>query len=342
MEASNLQIIWFLLLGVLLIGYAILDGFDLGVGILHPFVAKSDRERRISMNSIGPLWDGNEVWLVTFGGALFAAFPNAYATVFSGFYTAFMALLFALIFRAVSLEFRSKVEGPRWRRFWDWCFFGSSFLATFLFGVAVGNAMVGMPLDTAGSFNGSIIDQVFPYSIVTGLFAVAMFTMHGGVYLYLKTEGEFQERIRVWMWRGYFLFLVMYGATTAYTLAVVPHATANFEHHPIAWLAVIGTVLAVANVPRCLHKKREGRAFLSSCVAIAGAVALLGIALFPNLVLASNDPDLSITLMNGASSPKTLKIMLVIACVGMPFVLVYTGIIYWAFRGKVRLDKNSY
>ena len=156
MEWATLAVIWFGLLGVLLIGYAILDGFDLGVGILHPFAPTDDQERRIAINAIGPVWDGNEVWLVTFGGALFAAFPEAYASVFSGFYTAFMLLLGALISRAVSMEFRSKVHSARWRRFWDWAFFAGSALAALLFGVAVGNAMVGLPLDEAGNFTGTL------------------------------------------------------------------------------------------------------------------------------------------------------------------------------------------
>jgi cytochrome d ubiquinol oxidase subunit II len=159
MEWATLCVIWFVLEGILLTGYAILDGFDLGVGILHPFVPRDDTERRIAINSIGPLWDGNEVWLVTFGGALFAAFPEAYATVFSGFYSAFMLLLFALIFRAVSMEFRSKVDHPRWRRVWDWGFFAGSTLATLLFGIAVGNAMLGIPLDESGNFTGSLLHQ---------------------------------------------------------------------------------------------------------------------------------------------------------------------------------------
>jgi len=339
---ATLCVIWFVLEGVLLTGYAILDGFDLGVGILHPFVARTNDERRIAMNSIGPLWDGNEVWLVTFGGALFAAFPEAYATVFSGFYSAFMLLLFALIFRAVSMEFRSKVERPRWRRFWDWSFFGGSALATLLFGVAVGNAILGIPLDERGNFTGTLLDQLGPYPVLVGLMTVAMFAMHGGLFLYLKTEGAFQERLRDWMWRSWGVFLVAYMLTTMYTLALVPRSTANFERWPWAALVVVVNVLAIANIPRCLHWGRPGRAFVSSCVTIATLTLLFGLALYPNLVTASNDPARSVTIFSAASSPKTLTIMLIIALIGMPFVLAYTGIIYWTFRGKVRLDEHSY
>jgi cytochrome d ubiquinol oxidase subunit II len=327
---TTLAVIWFAIEGVLLIGYAILDGFDLGVGILHPFVPANDRERRIAMNAIGPLWDGNEVWLVTFGGALFAAFPAAYASAFSGFYTAFMLLLGALIFRAVSMEFRSKVASDRWRRFWDFSFFGGSSVATLLFGVAVGNAMLGVPLDALGNFTGGLRDQLNPYAVLVGLMTVALFAMHGGLFLYLKTEGEFQARLRDWMWRSWGLFLVAYMLTTMYTLAMVPRATANFAHWPWAALVVVANVLAVANIPRALHWGRPGEAFVSSCAVIA------------TLVTASNDAANSVTVFTAASSSKTLTIMLVIALIGMPFVLAYTGIIYWTFRGKVRLDDHSY
>jgi len=339
---STLAVIWFAIEGVLLIGYAILDGFDLGVGILHPFVPADDRERRIAMNAIGPLWDGNEVWLVTFGGALFAAFPDAYASAFSGFYTAFMLLLAALIFRAVSMEFRSKVASDGWRHFWDFSFFGGSMSATLLFGVAVGNAMLGVPLDALGNFTGTLRDQLNPYAILVGLMTVALFAMHGGLFLYLKTEGDFQARLRDWMWRSWGLFLVAYMLTTMYTLALVPRATANFAHWPWAVLVVVVNVLAVANIPRALHWGRPGEAFVSSCAVIATLIALFGMALYPNLITASNDAAHSVTIFSGASSPKTLTIMLIIALIGMPFVLAYTGIIYWTFRGKVRLDDHSY
>jgi len=342
MDWATLCVIWFVLEGVLLAGYAVLDGFDLGVGILHPLVTRDDEERRIAMNAIGPLWDGNEVWLVTFGGALFAAFPMAYATVFSGFYTAFMLLLFALIFRAVSLELRSKVAAVAWRRVWDWSFFAGSALATLLFGVAVGNAMQGMPLDAEGNVLNGVLGQLAPYPVLVGLMTVALFALHGGLFLYLKTEGELKQRLRDWMWRSFGFFLVTYLLTTMTTLTLIPRATANFERFPVAALVVVVNVLALANIPRCLYWDRPGQAFLSSSVTIITLVGLLGLALYPNLVTASNDPELSLTVFNAASSPRTLTIMLIIAAVGMPFVLAYTGIIYWTFRGRVRLDHASY
>ena len=337
----DLNVLWFILLGVLLTGYAILDGFDLGVGIVH-LAVKKDKERRILMNSIGPLWDGNEVWLVTFGGALFAAFPHAYATAFSGFYTPFMILLFALIFRAVSIEFRSKHDAPAWRAFWDVSFCVASALATFLFGVAVGNAMRGMPIGPDMEFQGCFVDLLHPYALLVGAFAVATFAMHGSIYLHLKTEGELQQRIREWMWRTFGIFLVFYLFTTIYTLVDVPLATANFRLHPQAWLVVVLNVLAIANIPRAIHLRRPGYAFASSCATIAALTFLFGVALFPDLIHSSLNPDWSLTVYNAASSKKTLAIMATIAALGMPFVLAYTSVVYWVFRGKVQLGKFSY
>jgi len=224
----DLPAVWFVLLGILLAGYAVLDGFDLGVGILHP-LASNDHERRLFINAIGPIWDGNEVWLITFGGALFAAFPEAYATIFSGFYTAFMMLLFALIFRAASIEFRSKMDSPGWRRAWDLGFFASSTLATVLFGVAVGNGMIGVPLNQRGVFIGTFFDLLQPYPIMVGLLSVTVFAMHGALYLYLKVpHGDLHARIGRWMWHTWGVFLVVYMLTTVYTLIAVPQAVANF------------------------------------------------------------------------------------------------------------------
>jgi len=342
MDQETLSLIWFGLLGVLLTGYAILDGFDLGVGIMHLVVPKKDKERRISMNSIGPLWDGNEVWLITFGGALFAAFPEAYASIFSGFYTAFFLLLFALILRAVSMEFRGKREDPRWRGTWDRTFSIGSFLATLLFGVAVGNAMVGIALDAKGNFTGSIIDQLNPYSLVTGIFAVALFAMHGTIFLYLKSEGELEERAKKWVWKTFFFFTAMYVITSAYTLLAVPTALHNFKEYPIALVVPFLTVLAILNIPRAIHLGRASYAFISSACTIAAMVFLFGVAVFPNIVRNSVEGVANVTVYGAASSAKTLGIMLIIAIIGMPFVLTYTGVIYWTFRGKTRLDNDSY
>ena len=337
----DLNIIWFGILGVLLAGYAILDGFDLGVGVLH-LAVKDDTERRILMNSIGPLWDGNEVWLVTFGGALFATMPHAYATAFSGFYLAFMLLLCALIFRAVSMEFRSKAEWDWWRKMWDWSFFAASTLAIFLFGVAVGNSIQGIPIGADKEFAGKFFDLLHPYALLVGVLAVALFAMHGAIYLYLKTEGDLQQKIKHWIWTAFGIFMTLYILTTIVTLVRLPHVTKNFETMPAVWLAVVLNILAIANIPRAIYKEKPFYAFVSSSLTIAALVFLFGMALFPNLIVSSLSPDYNITIYNAASSQKTLGITLLIAIIGMPIVLVYTAIVYWIFRGKVELGKFSY
>jgi cytochrome d ubiquinol oxidase subunit II len=340
-DTVDLHALWFVLLGVLLTGYAILDGFDLGVGILH-LAVKRDEERRILLNSIGPLWDGNEVWLVTFGGALFAAFPHAYATAFSAFYVPFMVLLFCLIFRAVSIEFRSKRNHPAWRQAWDVSFSAASALATFLFGVAVGSSMCGIPIGPDKEFAGTFASLLGPYSALVGLLAVALFAMHGSIYLYIRSDGELQQRMHGWMWRTFGFFLVMYMLTTSYTLATMPRAIHNFEAMPWAWVVVVLNVLAVANIPRAIFQRRPRYAFVSSSCTIAALTFLFGVALFPNLIVSTLDPEWSLTIYTAASSEKTLRIMRNIAFLGMPFVAGYTTVVYRVFRGKVRLGKLSY
>ncbi len=341
-DRESLALIWFVLLAVLLTGYAILDGFDLGVGILHPFVAKTDHQRRLVMNSIGPLWDGNEVWLVTFGGALFAAFPEAYATVFSGFYLALMLLLCFLILRAASLEFRSKVHSTAWRRVWDLLFFVGSTGATFLFGVATGNMMRGITLDENHEYSGSFIELLNPYAVSVGVLGIFAFALHGSIYLHLKTEGEFQKSLRPVMWRMFAVFATLFVAVSIWTGLEVSRATITMNQYPILWVVPALNVLAVLNIPRAIYKGIEGYAFFSSSCVIAAFVFLFITALFPFLVPAANDPSHGLTIVNAASSEKTLGIMLVIALLGMPCVLTYSAVIYWTFRGKVVLDETSY
>lgn len=339
--AWDIHVFWFFLLGVLLAGYAILDGFDLGVGILHLFV-KKDLERRLFLNSIGPLWDGNEVWLVTFGGALFAAFPRAYAAAFSGFYVPFMLVLFALIFRGVSIEFRSKSESPKWRSIWDICFSAASTMAAFLFGGGVGSALEGAPLQADGDFISADFDLFRPFPILVGLLAICACAMHGSIYLYLKNEGELQQRIKSWMWRTFFVFLAAYMLVTLVTLSTMPWVLKNFQQFPVAWVIVLLNALSIANIPRAIHQNRPLYAFVSSCCTFAALTFFFGIALFPNLLVSSIDPAYNLTIYNAASSEKTLQIMRIVAFLGMPFVLSYTGTIYWVFRGKVKLGKFSY
>lgn len=338
---ADLNLLWFVLVGALLTGYVVLDGFDLGVGALHLWI-KEDRHRRILLNAIGPVWDGNEVWLVTGGGALFAAFPLVYATVFSGFYLAFMLLLLMLIFRAVAIEFRSKQPSRRWRLAWDWAFAVGSVGASLLVGVALGNIALGIPLDADFEYRGGLLGLLRPYPLLLGVTTVALFTMHGSIYLVLKTEGDLQAQLKRWLWPTIGCFLLCYLATTIATLLFVPHMTDVFRHRP--WLLVLPalSVLAAANIPREAYHGRELRAFLSSCAVMGGLMLLFGLGMYPNLVYSSPHPERSLTIYNAASSSGTLGTMAIIAALGIPLVLAYTVSVYWIFRGKVRLDPHSY
>lgn len=337
----DLNTIWFMLIGVLLTGYAILDGFDLGVGALHLFV-KDDLERRIMINSIGPVWDGNEVWLVTGGGALFAAFPHVYATVFSGFYIALILLLFGLIFRAIAIEFRSKQPMKWWRQMWDVAFSVSSILIALLMGVALGNIITGIPIDAEKEFAGNFFTLISPYTLLVGITTVALFMMHGSIYVVMKTEGELQKKIRSWVNNTIIFFVICYVTTTMYTLIYYPHMVQHFKDAPWLFIIAVLNMLAIANIPREIFHGRDFRAFLSSCASIVALLALFAVGLFPNIVLSNPNPEYSLTIYNAASSQKTLNIMLIVAIIGVPFVLAYTVSIYWIFRGKVKIDTMSY
>lgn len=337
----DLNTTWFILIAVLFAGYAVLDGFDLGVGALHLFV-KGDNERRILLNTIGPVWDGNEVWLVTGGGALFAAFPNVYATVFSGFYIALVLLLVSLIFRAVAIEFRSKRESKLWRGMWDTSFSLGSVLSGFLLGVAFGNVAVGIPLDARGEFTGSFWTLLRPYPIMVGLTGIALFTMHGSIYALLKTNGTVHEKLRVWAPRAIWFFVVCYALLTIATFVWASHLVERFKSMPWLFCLAIVNLLAIANVVREIRRRRDWAAFLSSCVAVIMLLAICAIGMYPNLVLSAPNPEYSLTIRNAASSQKTLGVMLTIALIGMPLVIGYTSSIYYIFRGKVKLDRASY
>lgn len=337
----DLPLVWFGIVGVLLAGYAILDGFDLGVGALHLLVRR-DEDRRIFLNSIGPVWDGNEVWLVTGGGALFAAFPEVYATVFSGFYLVFMLLLFALIFRAVAIDFRSKRPEAWWRRLWDGSFCAASIASALLMGIAFGNIVWGLPLNAERDYTGGVGALFHPYSLLMGVTTVALFMMHGAIYLVLKTEGDIQARVRGWVNNTIIFFVICYAIATMATLLYVPHMTRHIKDHPTLFAIPLLTMLAIANVPREIHRGREFAAFLSSCCAMVGLMALFAVGMFPHLVIDRAAPELSLTIYNASSSPKTLGIMLVIAAIGVPLVLAYTASIYYIFRGKTKLDPMSY
>ena len=341
MSFPDLNTIWFILIGVLFVGYAMLDGFDLGVGALHLFT-RSDEERRVMLNAIGPVWDGNEVWLVTGGGALFAAFPNVYATVFSGFYMAFVLLLVALIFRAVAIEFRSKQPMRWWRQMWDIGFSAGSILSSLLIGVAMGNIAWGIPIDDRGEFAGTFWSLLHPYSLLLGVTTLALFMMHGAIYALMKTEGPLHDRLRGWINNCIIFFIICYAVTTMATLLYVPQMAARMRANPGLFSIALANMLAIANIPREIYHGRDWRAFVSSCVAMIALMGLFGLEMYPNLVLSNPSLANSLTIHNAASSHKTLGIMLTIALTGVPIVLAYTVSIYWIFRGKVRLDKMSY
>lgn len=339
---DSLPFIWFTVFVVLLTGYAILDGFDLGVGMLHLF-PKKDEDRRMMLNTIGPVWDGNEVWLVTSGGALFAGFPDVYATAASAFYIPLMLLLSVLIFRAVAIEFRSKNPSPIWRWIFDFLFAFASLVIAFALGLVMGNLIRGINLDANKEFIGSTIDFFNPYAILVGIFTIALFAMHGAIYAVLKTEGELQNTLKSWVNPSIILFIILYAVTTIATLIYQPHMINALQERPYFFLVALLNVLAIANIPREITLGREGRAFISSAVNIVCLLALYGIGTFPNAIRALNDPaNLSLTIFNSAASDTTLKILLLIAIIGMPMVLSYTISIYYVFRGKTRLDSHSY
>lgn len=337
----DLNTTWFILIGVLFTGYAMLDGFDLGVGALH-LLTRKDEERRTMLNAIGPVWDGNEVWLVTGGGALFAAFPNVYATVFSGFYLAFVLLLVALIFRGVAIEFRSKQPMFWWRQMWDVGFAAGSLVSSVLIGVAMGNIAWGIPLDANGEYAGTFLGLLGPYPLLLGVTTVSLFMMHGAIYALMKTEGDLHRKLRGWINNCIIFFIICYAVTTMATLLYVPHMAARVRANPWLFSIALVNMLAIANIPREIHRARDRRAFVSSCVAMIALMTLFGLEMFPNLVLSNPLPANSLTVYNAASSQKTLGIMLTIAMVGVPVVLAYTVSIYWIFRGKVKIDKMSY
>ena len=337
----DLQVAWFLLVGVLFVGYAVLDGFDLGIGMLH-LLAKGDMERRTLLNSIGPVWDGNEVWLITGGGALFAAFPEVYATVFSGFYLPFYLLLTALIFRAVAIEFRSKHESARWRTNWDVSFAVASLVIALLAGVALGNMIVGIPLDKDFEYTGGFFNLLNPYSLLVGITTVSLFAMHGSIYAVLKTEGELQEKAKRWISSTTVFFGVCYLVTTLATLVFVPNMLNNMKAAPVFMLVPVVNLLAIIGIFYTTRTGQEMQAFILSCLNIACLLALFGIGLFPNLVTNSVAGLPSVTIRNSSSTEASLTTMFTIALLGMPFVLAYTSAIYWVFRGKVNTKHLHY
>ncbi len=333
--ASFLQNAWFLLIGVLLAGYSVLDGFDLGIGVLFPFLAKTEDEKRSLLGAIGPVWDGNEVWLLAGGGALFAAFPAAYATVFSGFYLALMLVLFALILRAVSLEFRAHDTARK--GLWEAVFVASSFLPALLFGVALGNVVAGVPLDARGEYAGTFFTLLRPWPLAVGVLGLCVFLLHGSAYAALKTEGPIRERAR--RAAKVLAGLVFAALFAAFLLVLVlfPHM---LDRAP-SWLMGNAVCLFCVAFLIVLKKGRDGWALFFSSAVFVGLWGVIGAIHYPNLVRAT-DPTLSLTVANASSSPLALKIMLVIALVGMPLVVGYTVFAYRVFKGKSRPGAVGY
>lgn len=337
----DLQVTWFILVGVLFSGYVILDGFDLGAGALLPWI-KGDTNKRLVLNAVGPVWDGNEVWLITGGGALFAAFPYVYASVFSGFYLAFMLLLLTLIFRAVSIEFRSKQKMQWWRKTWDIAFSVSSILAAFLIGVAMGNVTLGIPLDKYGNYTGTFLDLLNPYSLLLGLLTVYLFSVHGGIYLLMKTEGELHHRIRQLVRPALMGFVVLIILHITASVYFVPHITEAVCSSLFVIFVAICAVGGIVGMVVFIAKKRDGKAFLSSCFTMACMMGLFGLTMFPTLLHSNPAPANSLSITNASSSLESLKVMTYIAMVGVPIVLAYSAAIYHVFRGKVKLNEHSY
>ncbi|MDK4701796.1 cytochrome d ubiquinol oxidase subunit II [Rhizobium sp. CNPSo 4062] len=364
-DYETLRIIWWLLLGVLLIGFAVTDGFDLGVGTLLPFVAKTDTERRIAINSIGATWEGNQVWLILGGGAIFAAWPPLYAVSFSGFYLAMFAILFALILRPVAFKYRSKRDSAGWKAGWDWALFIGGFIPSLIFGVAVGNVLQGVPFrfddDMRIYYEGSFFALLNPYALLCGLLSVAMLVMHGAAWLQVKTDGIVAERARrygtlaalaiivLFALGGLFLWMGIDGYHIASAVDVegpsnpllktVEHSAGawlvNYSAHPWMMIApVLGFVGAAAALLAMLGR-REVTVLLFSKLAIFGIISTVGLSMFPFLLPSSLDPRSSLTVWDASSSHLTLFIMLVVTIIFLPMILAYTAWVYRVLWGKV-------
>jgi cytochrome bd ubiquinol oxidase subunit II len=328
----DLQTVWFILVAVLFTGYFFLEGFDFGVGILLPILGKDDIERRVIINTIGPVWDGNEVWLLTAGGAIFAAFPHWYATMFSGFYLALFLILVALIIRAVGFEFRSKLEQPAWRRLWDGAIFVGSLLPALLWGVALTNIVRGVPIDMNKMYTGDLFTLLNPYALLGGVVSLVVFTLHGALFLSLKTTDDLQQRARAvanTLWPPAAVLLALF--------AVLGYSQTDF----IGRLGVVpGTLPLLAIVSYIasfvmIRLKRDGWAFALNGLTIVFGTIVAFQGLFPRVMISSTDPNFSLTIYNASSSQYSLTAMLIVAIVFVPIVLLYQGWSYWVFRARI-------
>jgi cytochrome d ubiquinol oxidase subunit II len=338
----TLESIWFFLVAVLLTGYVILDGFDLGAGVLYPFVARNEDEKRVVRASIGPVWDGNEVWLVAGAGAVFAAFPMVYAMTFSGFYLAIMLVLFGLILRAVSLEFRHRDQS--WSRVWDGAFFLGSLAPSILVGCALGNVIRGVPMNANGDYTGTFVQLLNPYSLLVAVTGLFLIVTHGAAWLALKSEGELHARAARCRKITFWAFAVLAVATSAATIATVSRASDNVFGRPLGWFFLV--VLALSLIYTIRQMTKEGgelRAFLGSAVTIIALAGIAAVGNYPEIVPArGTPPDTSLTVTNSASGHLTLQVMLIITIISFPLVLLYTAYVYKAFWGKTKAADAEY
>ncbi|MEM1119452.1 MAG: cytochrome d ubiquinol oxidase subunit II [Bacteroidota bacterium] len=332
---------WFLLVGAVFSGYAILDGFDLGAGAWHLFL-KKEKSRRIALNAVGPVWDGNEVWLVIGGGTLFAGFPEVYATMFSAMYVPFMLFLACLIFRAISIEFRSKEPMLWWRKGWDIAYSVSSILLAILLGVVVGNILQGAAIGSDKEFAGHWLAFFNPYAFLVGFTALALFMMHGAIYLIMKTEGRLYTKMTILLKSAIAAFVVLFSLSSLYALLYIPHLSDDFKTTPILFLIPVLAFLSIANIPRLASKRQYGKAFFFSALTISLLLVLVAIELYPVVIFSTLDPAYHLTVYNSAASEKSLGIMLTMAAIGLPLVAGYTYFVYRTFYGKVVLDETSY
>ena len=334
MELSS---VWFFLIAVLFAGFFFLEGFDYGVGILLPFLGKGDRERRVIINTIGPHWDGNEVWLITAGGAMFAAFPHWYATMFSGFYLALLVMLLALIVRGVAFEFRSKDASARWRKAWDWLIFVGSFVPALLWGVAVANIVRGVPIDANMIYVGTLLDLLNPYALLGGLVTLSIFTLHGALFLSLKTKGEIAQRahsVAVRVWVPTMVIVIAFVVFSYFETDIFTRLGIN------PGLDALGAGLALLATGWLLRDRRHGWAFLTMGLTILLTVSTAFRGLYPRVMVSSLNPEWNLTVQNASSGDYTLSVMLVIALVLLPLVLIYQGWSYWVFRGRIGRESS--
>jgi cytochrome d ubiquinol oxidase subunit II len=329
----DLATVWFVLVAVLFVGFFILEGFDYGVGILLPFIGRDDTDRRIIINTIGPFWDGNEVWMITAGGAIFAAFPEWYATMFSGFYLALFLMLSALIVRGVAFEFRSKGRKPEWRNLWDWMIFIGSISPALLWGVAMANLIKGVPIDANMNYVGGLGDLISPYTLVGGLASFALFTLHGAIYLSLKTRDELMEKASATAWRLWppAVILVFLFVIASYVTSDVFTQELGVNPGPVP----LGAGAALLATGWFIRNRRDGWAFVMTALTVALATVTIFMDLYPRVMISSLNPAWSLTIDNASSSDYTLTVMTIVAVIFVPVVLIYQGWSYWVFRERI-------